>query len=108
MSALEIGRPKRRLLPGVGTVLILVVVLLVAAGYFVLPRFEWRKPQIKITPDSDTIGLAPLQIDVVEQGTGLKSFAAVLSSGGSEYPLVSEEYDQPLMQKKFNIPISVK
>ena len=108
MSALEIGRPKRRLLPGVGTVLILVVVLLVAAGYFVLPRFEWRKPQIKITPDSDTIGLAPLQIDVVEQGTGLKSFAAVLSSGGSEYPLVSEEYDQPLMQKKFNVLLSAK
>jgi murein DD-endopeptidase MepM/ murein hydrolase activator NlpD len=108
MSALEIGRPKRRFLPGVGTFLILFVVLLVAGGYFILPRFEWHKPQIKITPDTDTIGLAPLEVDVVEQGSGLKSFAAVLSSGGSDYTLASEEYDQPLMQKKFTVALSAK
>jgi len=108
MSALEIGRPKRRLLPGVGTFLILFVILLVAGGYFILPRFEWHKPQIKITPDTDTIGLAPLQIEVVEQGSGLKSFAAVLSSGGTEYALASEEYDQPVMQKKFTVALSAK
>jgi murein DD-endopeptidase MepM/ murein hydrolase activator NlpD len=108
MSALEIGRPKRRLLPGVGTFLILFVILLVAGGYFILPRFEWHKPQIKITPDTDTIGLAPLQIEVVEQGSGLKSVAAVLSSGGTEYALASEEYDQPVMQKKFTVALSAK
>jgi murein DD-endopeptidase MepM/ murein hydrolase activator NlpD len=108
MSALEIGRPKRRFLPGIGTFLILFGILVVAAGYFILPRFEWHKPQIKITPDTDTIGLAPLEISVVEQGSGLKSFAAVLSSGGSEYSLASEEYDQPLMQKKFTVALSAK
>src|SRR6266511_1122757 len=108
MSALEIGRPKRRLLPGVGTFLILFVILLVAGGYFILPRFEWHKPQIKITPDTDTIGLAPLEIEVAEQGSGLKSFAAVLSSGGTEYALASEEYDQPVMQKKFTVALSAK
>jgi murein DD-endopeptidase MepM/ murein hydrolase activator NlpD len=108
MSALEIGRPKRRLLPGVGVFLILFVILLAAGGYFILPRFEWHKPQIKITPDTDTIGLAPLEISVVERGTGLKSFTAVLSSGGSEYALASEEYDQPLMQKKFTVALSAK
>ena len=108
MSALEIGRPKRRFLPGVGTFLVLFVLLLVAGGYFILPRFEWHKPQIKITPDTDTIGLAPLEVDVVEQGSGLKSFAAVLSSGGSDYTLASEEYDQPLMQKKFTVALSAK
>ena len=108
MSALEIGRPKRRLLPGVGTFLILFVILLVAGGYFILPRFEWHKPQIKITPDTDTIGLAPLEIEVVEQGSGLRSFAVVLSSGGTEYALASEEYDQPVMQKKFTVALSAK
>jgi hypothetical protein len=108
MSALEIGRPKRQFLPGIGTLLILFVILVVAAGYFILPRFEWHRPQIKITPDTDTIGLAPLEINVIEQGSGLKSFAAVLSSGGSEYSLASEEYDQPLMQKKFTVALSAK
>jgi murein DD-endopeptidase MepM/ murein hydrolase activator NlpD len=108
MSALEIGRPKRRLVPGLGFVVILLVILLAAGGYFVIPRFEWHKPQIKITPDSDTIGLSPLEISVTEQGTGLKSFTATLTSGGTEYPLVSEEYDQPVMQKKFPVALSAK
>ena len=108
MSALEIGRPKRRLVPGMGFVVILLVVLLGVGGYFVIPRFEWHKPQIKITPDSDTIGLSPLEISVTEQGTGLKSFTATLTSGGTEYPLVSEEYDQPVMQKKFPVALSAK
>ena len=108
MSALEIGRPKRRLVPGLGFVVILFVILLAVGGYFVIPRFEWHKPQIKITPDSDTISLSPLEISVTEQGTGLKSFAATLTSGGTEYPLVSEEYDQPVMEKKFTVALSAK
>jgi murein DD-endopeptidase MepM/ murein hydrolase activator NlpD len=108
MSALEIGRPKRRLVPGLGFFAVLFVILLGVGGYFVIPRFEWHKPQIKLTPDTDTIGLAPLEISVVERGTGLKSFTAVLNSGGSEYALASEEYDQPLMQKKFTVALSAK
>ena len=108
MSALEIGRPKRRLLPGLGVFVVLIVVLLGAGAYFVFPRFEWHKPQIKITPESDTIGLSPLQIEVTEQGAGLKSVSASLTSGGTEYPLVAEEYDQPVMEKKFTVALSVK
>jgi murein DD-endopeptidase MepM/ murein hydrolase activator NlpD len=108
MSALEIGRPKRRLVPGLGFFAVLLVVLLAVGGYFVIPRFEWHKPQIAITPDTDTIGLAPLEISVTERGTGLKSFAATLASGGTEYPLASEQYDQPVMQKKFPVALSAK
>jgi murein DD-endopeptidase MepM/ murein hydrolase activator NlpD len=108
MSALEIGRPKKRFIPGLGVFVILFAVLLVASGYFILPRFEWHKPQIAITPDTDTIGLSPLEISVTERGTGLKSMAATLTSGGTQYPLVSEEYDQPVMQKKFPVALSAK
>jgi murein DD-endopeptidase MepM/ murein hydrolase activator NlpD len=57
-------------------------------------------------PDADTIGAAPLQIAVTEQGKGLKSLTAVLSSGGTEYPLVSEQYDQPVMEKKFTVALT--
>ena len=45
------------------------------------------------------IGLAPVEIEVDEPGTGLESFAVVLIAGGTEHALVSEQYDQPLMQK---------
>ncbi|HEY1235206.1 MAG TPA: M23 family metallopeptidase [Candidatus Binatia bacterium] len=71
-----------------------------------MPRFEWHRPQITIVPDADIIGAAPLQIAVTEQGRGLKSFAAVLSSGGTEYPLVSEQYDQPVTEKKFTVALT--
>ena len=71
-----------------------------------VPRFEWHRPQIKIVPDTDTIGLAPLEIAVTEQGRGLKSLTAVLSSGGTEHTLVSEQYDQKEMEKKFTVGLA--
>jgi len=108
MSALEIGRPKRRLVPGVGFFAVVLLAALAAAGYYAVPRFEWHKPQIKITPDNDIIGFAPIEISVSERGTGLKSFAASLTSGGAEYSLISEQYDRPVMEKKFPVALSAK
>ena len=63
----------------------ILAIVLVGAGYFFLPRFEWNKPQIKLTPDIDTIGLGPIEIEVTDQGTGLKSLNATLSPGGTEH-----------------------
>ena len=108
MSALEFGKPQRRFVPGRGIFYFLILVLLGAGGYYLVPRFEWHKPQVKITPDVDAIGLAPLEIEVTEQGTGLKSFSVVLSAGGTDFPLANEQYDQPLMQKKFTVALSSK
>jgi len=108
MSALEFNRPRRRLIPGRGFFYILLVVILVAGGFYLIPRFEWHKPEIKVTPDSETIGLAPIEIAVSERGSGLKSFTVVLSSGGTEHVLASEEYDQPVAEKKFTVQISSK
>jgi murein DD-endopeptidase MepM/ murein hydrolase activator NlpD len=108
MSALEFGKPQRRTFPGRGVLYIILIVIVGAGAYFVVPRFEWHKPQIKITPDVDAIGLAPLEIEVNEQGSGLKSFNVVLTAGGTEFPLASEQYDQPTMQKKFTVALSGK
>lgn len=106
MSALEIGRPRRNFSPGPGLVYAIVILLVLAGGYLLVPRFEWHRPQITMLPDADTIGAAPLQIAVTEQGKGLKSLTAVLSSGGTEYPLVSEQYDQPVMEKNFTVALT--
>jgi murein DD-endopeptidase MepM/ murein hydrolase activator NlpD len=103
MSALELRRPPRRF----GFVKPLVFMILLAAvvsgGYFTIPKFEWRKPQIKITPDTDSIGLAPIEIEITEQGTGLKSMSATLSVNGTVHSLAAEQFDQPLMQKKITV-----
>ena len=103
MTALEIGRPRRSISYNRNIIYVLLVVLLVVGGYFILPRLEWHKPQIKINPDTDTIGLAPIEITVSEQGTGLKSVSATLATGGTEIPLVMENFDSPVMEKKFSV-----
>ena len=108
MSALEFGRPRRRFVPGIGIVIAILLIGVGAGAYFLVPRFEWHKPEIKITPDLDAIGLAPLEVEVTEQGTGLKSFSVILTAGGTDYPLANEQYDQPTMQKKFTVALSSK
>jgi murein DD-endopeptidase MepM/ murein hydrolase activator NlpD len=108
MSALEFGKPRRRFVPGIGIVAAILMIGVGAGAYFLVPRFEWHKPQVKITPDTDAIGLAPLEVEVTEQGTGLKSFSVVLNAGGTDYPLANEQYDQPVMQKKFTVALSAK
>ena len=108
MSALQLGRPPRNFRPVINLFYLIVIVALLSGGYFFLPRFEWKKPEIKLTPDTDALGLSPIEISVTDQGTGLKSVTATLASGGSEHALVSEQYDQPVMQKKITVALSAK
>lgn len=108
MSALEFNRPRRRLIPGRGFFYALLVIALLAAGYWTVPRFEWHKPEIKFIPDTDTIGLSPLEITVHERGSGLESFNVVLDAGGKSYPLTTEQFAQPVMEKKFTVALSSK
>ena len=97
--AFDSGRPRSRFLV-VLFLLIVVVAGLVAAGYFLRPRFESEPPQIAVTPNTDVLGLAsPLQISVKDSGTGLKSLRATLSAGGVDHPLAAEDFAQPVADK---------
>ncbi|HYC47057.1 MAG TPA: M23 family metallopeptidase [Burkholderiales bacterium] len=86
-------------------IFVLVLAGIAAGAYYLGPRFEWKSPQIAL-PDSDVAGIAPMEISVTDQGAGLKSVAATLSAGGSEHTVLSEQYDQPLGEKKFQIALS--
>lgn len=103
MTALELGRPPKKTKVFRNIILVILLALIVAGGYFVVPKFEWHKPEVKITPDTDTLGLAPIEIEIHETGTGLKSVAVTLSAAGSERSLYSQEFDAPLMQTKVTI-----
>ncbi len=108
MSTLYSNRSRGRLTPGPGLLYSLLAIALAAGIYWAAPRFEWHKPEITINPDTGMIGLAPLEIDVTERGRGLQSFSAVLSSGGTEYPLATQRFDQPVMEQKFTVALSSK
>src|SRR3972149_6123667 len=72
MSTLESDRPRRRL-PAIIFLFLIIVIGLLGGAYYLGPRFEREAPQIKFTPDSDVLGLVPMEIGVSDQGAALKS-----------------------------------
>jgi murein DD-endopeptidase MepM/ murein hydrolase activator NlpD len=105
MSVYASGRSRGKVVLGIFLFLVVIVGLL-AGAYYLRPRFESQPPQIKLTPDSGVVGLAPMEIDVTDQGAGLKSVTATLSAGGTEHTLASEQYGQPVPQKKITVALS--
>src|SRR5438552_4433614 len=89
-------------------VIILFIVAAVAGGwYYLRPRFESDPPQVKLAPNVDALSAAStLEIAVSDAGTGLKSVKATLSSAGGEQVLASEEYSQPVRDKKITLDTS--
>jgi len=107
MSAFKSDGPRRRL-AAIILVFLIIVIGLLGGAYTLGPRFEREAPQIKLTPDSDVLGLAPMEIDVTDHGAGLKSVTATLSAGGSEHTLASGQYAQPVAEKKITVALSSK
>jgi murein DD-endopeptidase MepM/ murein hydrolase activator NlpD len=100
------SRTPRRKLPAVIAILVILVVGIVAGGYYLAPRFERQAPLITLTPDSDVLGRAPIEIGVTDQGAGLKSVTATLSAGGTEHPLAAEVYASPVGEKKISVALA--
>jgi hypothetical protein len=98
MSLYEPERPRRKL-PAILVLLVVLAAGLIAGAIYLRPRFESQPPQIGVSPDGDAIGLAPLEITVLDAGSGLKSFAVTLSSGGTETVLASENFEVPVAEK---------
>ena len=106
MSASELGRPPRNYRPAIIFLYLIIIIGLLGGAYYIGPRFERQGPQIELRPDSDVLGLAPLVIVVTDQGTGLKSVTATISSGGLEHNLASEQYAQPVTEKQITVALS--
>jgi murein DD-endopeptidase MepM/ murein hydrolase activator NlpD len=102
MSAFESDSP-RRTFPLIGLLLLIIVIVLVGGAFF-LPQFERSGPQITL-PESDVLGLAPVEVAIADAGTGLKAVTATLSAGGTEHAIVSEQYADPIAEKKFTVAL---
>jgi murein DD-endopeptidase MepM/ murein hydrolase activator NlpD len=101
MNAFNSEKPRR--FPAVTLLLLIVIVGLAAGAWYLAPRFERDAPKITLTPDSDVVGLAPVEIAVSDQGAGLKSLTATLSVAGTEHSLAAEQYAEPLKEKKLTL-----
>jgi murein DD-endopeptidase MepM/ murein hydrolase activator NlpD len=89
-------------------VILLLIIFAVIAGsaYYLRPRFESEPPQITVSPNVDVLGMGPLEIRVTDTGTGLRSFTATLSQGGTEHSLASEQFDGPVSEKMIAVALT--
>ena len=87
-------------------VIAIVIAALGAAAWYLHPRFEADPPRISVSPDVDSMGVAPLELHVTDKGAGLKSVTAVLSQGGVDLPLASEQLSQPAAEKKITVTLA--
>ena len=108
MNDFESSTPRRSYRTVLLFLLSIVAFGLLGGAYYLWPRFERTPPQIQVTPDSDVLGRAPMEIVVSDQGTGLKSVTATLSSGGAEHTLAAEQYAEPVGEKKITVALSSK
>jgi murein DD-endopeptidase MepM/ murein hydrolase activator NlpD len=104
MNAFNSEKPRR--FPAFTVLLLVSVAALAVGAYYLAPRFEREAPQIALTPDSDVLGVAPLEIVVSDKGAGLKSLTATLSAGGMEHNLALEPYAQGQKEARITVATS--
>lgn len=100
MSIYSNDRPRRKL-PVVLALVVVIVVGLIAAGVKYHARFESEPPKITLTPDTDAVGTAPLELRVSDTGAGLKSLTVMLG----DTTLAAESFAQPVVEKKISLAL---
>jgi murein DD-endopeptidase MepM/ murein hydrolase activator NlpD len=101
MNAFASDRPRSRL--ALVIVLLVALAAVAAAAWYLRPRFESEPPQIAVSPATDLLGAAPIEIQVADKGTGLKSLTATLSQGGVEHSLAAEQFAAPTNERKLTV-----
>jgi murein DD-endopeptidase MepM/ murein hydrolase activator NlpD len=104
MSDFDSGTSKRN--RAVLVLLSIAVIGLLVAAWYLWPRFEREPPQIRLSPETDVLGLAPVEIIVTDPGAGLKSVTATLSSGGPGQTLAAEQFARPVGEQKITVALS--
>jgi murein DD-endopeptidase MepM/ murein hydrolase activator NlpD len=105
MTNLESRAPKSKL-PIYGGIAAILVIVLVAGGLYFAPRFERQAPVIALTPEGDMVGRSPIEIDITDQGAGLKAITATLTAGGTDHAIATETYGEPVRTKKISLALA--
>jgi murein DD-endopeptidase MepM/ murein hydrolase activator NlpD len=84
---------------------IIVFILIIVGLFYIYPAIEWSSPEIDVGLDSEYLGVEPFDIEVRDQGKGLKNVSVVLKSGSGESVLFNKNY--PPGVKGDNIEITL-
>jgi len=84
---------------------IIVLILIMLGLFYIYPAIEWSSPEIDLGLNSEYLGVEPFDIEVRDQGTGLKNVSVVLKSEAGESVLFSKNY--PPGVKGDNIEITL-
>jgi murein DD-endopeptidase MepM/ murein hydrolase activator NlpD len=97
-----LGYRKESRARGLGKKLFYSVAVAILAGgiVYLVPRFEWHAPVVKLNLASTSVGRRPFDIEVTDEGRGLATVAATLSVGGVDHPLFIEHYGLGTVKEK--------
>lgn len=87
---------------------LVLLAIVVGGAIFIIPRFEWYAPAVNLKLDSGFIGPHPFNVEIRDKGSGLKKVSIVVAEGGSEYPLIEEDYPMPVKEKNITITLDPK
>jgi murein DD-endopeptidase MepM/ murein hydrolase activator NlpD len=97
---------RRSKLPIVITLLVIIIAAIGGGAYYLWPRFESETPRITVLPDAEVLGVAPLEINVTDGGTGLRTVTVTLTQGGTVHSLATEQFATPSRAKSMTVALA--
>ncbi len=97
---------RRSKLPIVITLLVIIIAAIGGGTYYLWPRFESEPPRITVLPDAEVLGIAPLEINVTDGGTGLRTVTVTLTQGGTVHSLATEQFATPARGKSMTVALA--
>jgi murein DD-endopeptidase MepM/ murein hydrolase activator NlpD len=87
---------------------LIIIGLIIGLILYIIPELEWHSPTINVKLDSEYVGLRPIDIEIKDQGKGLKKVSVLLVSEQGEFPLVTKDYLEPVKEETIQIKIDPK
>lgn len=87
---------------------IFILIIIIGGFIYVYPEIEWSSPEVKINLRSENIGTRPFDIEVLDQGKGLKNVTVLLSGEHGESILVNKNYPEGVKGDKITVKLDPK
>jgi len=87
---------------------IVLLVLIIGAFIYFYPEIEWSSPEVDIKLESEIIGTRPFDIEVLDNGKGLKNVTVLLAGDHGESILVNKNYPEGVKGDKITVQLDPK